>query len=79
MLPRINRFSFLQMSTISIIDKIINAIDSDDIQVLALSIEANLPKEATEKLKIKLKVLLNGNKLNTDEADTVKQFLSFMQ
>lgn len=39
------------MSTIPIIDKIINAIDSDDIQVLALSVEANLPKEATEKHK----------------------------
>lgn len=67
------------MSTIPIIDKIINAIDSDDIQVLALSVEANLPKEATEKLKIMLKVLLKENKLNTDEADTVRQFLSFMQ
>lgn len=67
------------MSTISIIDKIINAIDSDDIQVLALSVEANFPKEATEKLKIMLKVLLKENKLNTDEADTVTQFLSFMQ
>lgn len=67
------------MSTISIIDKIINAIDSDDIQVLALSVEANLPKEATEKLKIMLKVLLKENKLNTDEAYTVRQFLSFMQ
>ena len=79
MLLRINRFSFLQMSTISIIDKIINAIDSDDVQVLALSIDANLPKEKTEKLKIMLKVLLKENKLNTDEADTVRQFLSFMQ
>lgn len=67
------------MSTIPIIDKIINAIDSDDIQVLALSVEANLPKEATEKLKIMLKVLLKENKLNTDEAYTVRQFLSFMQ
>lgn len=67
------------MSTISIIDKIINAIDSDDIQVLALSVEANLPKEATEKLKIMLKILLKENKLNTDEAYTVRQFLSFMQ
>ncbi|MDP1746571.1 MAG: hypothetical protein Q8L90_13415 [Bacteroidota bacterium] len=69
------------MSTISIpiFDKIINAIDSDDVQVLALSVEANLPKEATGKLKIMLKVLLKENKLNTDEADTVRQFLSFMQ
>lgn len=78
MLLRINRFSFLQMSTISIIDKIINAIDSDDIQVLALSIEANLPKEATEKLKIMLNVLLKENILNTDEIDTVRRFLSFV-
>lgn len=79
MLLRINRFSFLQMGIISIIDKIINAIDSDDIQVLVLSVEANLPKEAAENLKIMLKVLLKENKLNTDEADTVRQFLSFMQ
>jgi hypothetical protein len=69
------------MGTISmpIIDKIINSIDSDDIQILALSIETNLPKEATEKLKIMLNLLLKENKLNPDEADTVRQFLNFMQ
>lgn len=81
MLLRISRFSFLQMSAsyIQIIDKILNAIDSDDIQVLALSIEANLPKEETAKLEKMLKVLLQENKLNNDEANLIKQFHRFLQ
>lgn len=81
MLLRISRFSFLQMSDshIQIIYKILNAIDSDDIQVLALSIEANLPKEETAKLKKMLKMFLQKNKLNNDEANLIKQFHRFLQ
>ena len=80
MLLRINRFSFLQMtrSPIPILDKILNTIDSDDIQILALSIEANLTKVKTGKLKKMLKSLLLKNKLNTEEANIVRRFLSFM-
>jgi len=68
------------MSTpqILIIDKILNSIDSDDIQILALAIEANLPKEKTDELKKVLKMLLHDNKLNIDEAYIVKQFLHFI-
>lgn len=68
------------MSTpqILIIDKILNSIDSDDIQILALAIEANLPKEKTDELKKMLKMLLHDNKLNIDEAYIVKQFLHFI-
>lgn len=68
------------MSTpqIPIIDKILNVIDSDDIQILSLAIEANLPKEKIDELKKMLKRLLHENKLNSDETYIIKQFLHFI-
>lgn len=68
------------MSTpqILIIDKILNSIDSDDIQIMALAVEANLPKEKTDELKKMLKILLHENILNIDESYLIKQFLHFI-
>lgn len=60
------------------IDKIKNAIDSDDVQAIASYIETNVPNKETDVLQLMLKQLLEKKDLNMWETKSVKQFLEFI-
>jgi len=68
---------FMQNSNI-LISKIFNAVDSDELQSIALNVECNLPKEKMDKLKIMLKDAIYSNSINQENAFRIKQFLSFI-
>ncbi len=55
-----------------------NAIDSDDIQVIASLIESNLSKEQIDKLQKMLKIALQKNEFPSYEACSISQLLNFI-
>lgn len=68
---------FMQNSNI-LISKIVNAVDSDELQSIALNVECNLPKEKIDKLKNMLKDTICTGSVNQENTYRIKQFLSFI-
>lgn len=62
-----------------ILQKVLNAIDSDDIQSIALFVESNLSKEQIDKLQKMLKTELQKKYENSDETNCIKQFINFIE
>lgn len=62
-----------------ILQKVLNAIDSDDIQAIALFVESNLSKEHIDKLQKMLKEELQEKNETSDETHCIKQFLNFIE
>jgi|GEM_PF-5823149 len=65
-------------SNIQPLYKILNAIDSDEIQELALLLDDNLPKETILKLKKMLNDLLLKNSMSYQNSSNIKCFLNFL-
>lgn len=76
----ISRF-FLLMNNFQtkILQKLLDAIDSDDIQSIALFVESNLSKDEIDKLQKKLKTELKEKDETSDETQYIKQFLNFIE
>ncbi|OFY84096.1 MAG: hypothetical protein A3F72_19650 [Bacteroidetes bacterium RIFCSPLOWO2_12_FULL_35_15] len=78
MLQPLAGFFNMQITQIDIINKILNAIDSDDLLELASFIECRLPIEEIYKIKRILILFLKENKLNADQINKAKQFINFL-
>lgn len=68
----------MQIDFNNIIHKVINAIDSDDIQATAILVESNLSKDQIDKLQKELKATLQKSELVPDKVYSLRQFLLFM-
>ncbi|MBL0328985.1 MAG: hypothetical protein IPP64_06125 [Bacteroidetes bacterium] len=62
-----------------ILQKVLNAIDSDDILTIALHVESNLSKEQIDKLQKMLKTELQQKNESSDNIHCIKQFLNFIE
>jgi len=62
-----------------IINKLINATDSDDVQSIAIFIEYNISKEEQSRLKKMLKEYSCKNAESTVQALSIKQLLDFLE
>lgn len=61
-----------------ILNRILKAIDSDDIQEIALLVESNLTKVQLDGLQKMLNKSLQLKEETSDEIQNIKQFLSFI-
>ena len=76
----INRFfSLMSNFQTKILQKVLNAIDSDDILTIALHVESNLSKEQIDKLQKMLKTELQQKNESSDNIHCIKQFLNFIE
>lgn len=66
------------LSNNHIVNKIINAIDSDDILNVVLYVETNLSKDNTDKLKKMLKSKLLKKALDAEKLNAIKKFIDFL-
>lgn len=62
-----------------ILDRLFNATDSDDVELIATFVEYNISKEERSKLEKMLKESAYKNGTNTDEALRIKQLLNFLE
>lgn len=62
-----------------IIERVLNVIDSDDIQETALFVESNLTKEQICKLQKMLNAVLKEKQDTSDRTQNIKQFLYFIE
>ena len=62
-----------------ILQKVLNAIDSDDIQEIALFVESNLSKDQIDRLQKMLKTELKEKNNNYKHTICIKQFLNFIE
>lgn len=76
----ISRF-FLSMSynESQILDRVLNAIDSDDIQEIAMYAESNLTKVQLDVLQKMLNTTFQEKKETSDCIHNIKQFLYFIE
>lgn len=63
---------------IQLLYKILYAIDSDEIQEIALLLDVNLPKEKVLKLKKMLNDILLDNNLTHQNTCNIKYFMTFL-
>jgi ribosomal protein S13 len=62
---------------IELLYKILYAIDSDEIQELAMLVDDNLPKEKILKLEKMLNTLLLENDLTYQNSSNIKHFINY--